>query len=147
MKCDARITSGLLALAMLPLAGCSDGGLETVPVYGKVSFAGRNAPDACRLYFQPIKSESISRPASTTADADGSYEAKAFRDSDGLMPGTYKVQVSYFDLKPGANPDLDTSYTESTYDAGELVVDSDEGEIERNIEVPMKTPQAETRRP
>lgn len=118
--------------------GCSGGGLETIPVYGKVTFANREPPQVCRLFFQPVQTESISRPSSATVQPDGSYEAKAFRQSDGLVPGTYKVQVSYYDLKPGANANLETSYVESVYEADELVVDPDARSVEHNIEVPAR---------
>ena len=73
-----------------------------------------------------------------TPDPDGSYEVNAFKNSEGLLPGTYNVKVSYFDLKPGADPNSETGYAESAFDAGELVVDLDAGEVEHDIEVPAK---------
>ena len=133
----------LFALAALPcVAGCSDSGVKTVPVYGQVAFVGRDFPTICRLYFRPTQTESINRPSSTVTEPVGTYEVKAFRDSKGLVPGTYEVQVSYFDLKPGANPDLETSYVESAHDAGELVVDANADEVEHNIEVPANSGRA-----
>ena len=139
MKCRAH--PQLLTVALVTwtcLGGCSDGGPATVPVYGTLSFAGREQPKFCRLYFKPIEAETITRPSFTTPEADGSYEVKSFRQSNGLLPGKYKVEVSYFDLKPGANPNVETSYAESVFDAGELVVDADSDGIEHNIEVPPK---------
>lgn len=126
----------LVALACL--AGCSGGGPETVPVYGTVTFVGRQSPKYCRLYFKPIRAEAITRPSFATPEPNGAYEVKSFRRSKGLLPATYKIEVSYFDLKPGANPSLETSYAESVHDAGELVVDADAGSVEHNIEVPPK---------
>jgi hypothetical protein len=99
-------------------------------------------PKFCRLYFRHVKAESITRPTMASPEPDGSYEVKSFRQSKGLLPGTYKVEVSYFDLKPGADPNIETNYIESVFDAGELVVDSDADEVEHNIEVPPKTQRA-----
>ncbi len=139
MECRAH--SLLLTAALVTLTcfgGCSGGGPATVPVYGTLTFTGREQPKFCRLYFKPIEAETITRPSFTTPEPDGAYEVKSFRQSKGLLPGRYKIEVSYFDLKPGANPNVETSYQESVFDAGELVVDADSDGIEHNIEVPPK---------
>jgi hypothetical protein len=139
MKCFAHripLIAALVAIACM--IGCSDRGPKTIPVYGTVTFAGRERPKFCRLYFRPIQAETITRPSMSTPAENGSYEVKSFRDSNGLLPGTYKVEVTYFDLKPGANPNIETNYIESAFDAGELVVDADAGSVEHNIEVPAK---------
>jgi hypothetical protein len=99
---------------------------------------GRDVPKHCRVFFRPVESSTFLRPSSATVRPDGAYEAKAYRDSKGLLPGTYKVRVLYYNLKPGANPDLETNYTEAAYDAGELVVGADADEVEHNIEVPRE---------
>jgi hypothetical protein len=111
-------------------------------VYGTLTFIGREQPKFCRLYFKPIEAETITRPSFTTPEPDGSYEVKSFRQSKGLLPGRYKVEVSYFDLKPGADPNVETSYLESVFDAGELVVEAESDGIEHNIEVPSKPARA-----
>ena len=140
MDCRLPIVWLLIGLAWTAcVVGCSKSDVETVPVYGNVTFANRQQPAVCRLFFQQIQTDSITRPTSAVVQPDGEYQAKAFRDSKGLVPGTYKIRVSYYDLKPGANPDLDTSYVESSYDAGELVVDASAGSVEHNIEVPGKS--------
>jgi hypothetical protein len=140
MNCFVRIMF-LFVGGVALLTGCSRGGPETIPVYGKVSFPGREFPKFCRLYFHPIEAE-LSRPSMATPETDGSYEVNAFPNSEGLLPGKYGVKVSYFDLKPGADPNSETGYAESAYDAGELVVDLEAGQIEHNIEVPAKAARA-----
>jgi len=129
----------LSAVAFVSLAGCSDGGLETVPVYGKVSMVGRELPKVVRVFFQPTASEGVVRPSVAEIDADGTYTVKAFKDSDGLLPGSYRIQVSYFDLKPGGNPNSEQGWTERKHDAGELIVPADADEVEHDIEVPAAT--------
>jgi hypothetical protein len=132
------ISSIATALALLLLAGCSESGPKTVPVYGTVTFVGRDAPKTCRLFFKPIKVEGLTRPAAAERSSNGSYAARAFSTSKGLLPGTYKIEVSYYDLIPGKNPDLENSWAETSFRAGELVVDANSKGIEHNIEVPKK---------
>jgi hypothetical protein len=135
------LTSSSIATALtgfLLLSGCSESGPKTVPVYGTVTFVGRDAPKTCRLFFKPIKVEGLTRPAAAERSPNGSYAAKAFSTSKGLLPGTYKIEVSYYDLVPGKNADLETSWAETNFNAGELVVDANSKGIERNIEVPKE---------
>jgi hypothetical protein len=124
--------------ALLLLAGCSEKGPKTVPVYGTVTFVGRDAPKTCRLFFKPIKVEGLTRPAAAERSSNGSYAAKSFSTSRGLLPGTYKIEVFYYDLVPGKNPELETSWAETNFSAGELVVDANSSGVEKNIEVPKK---------
>jgi hypothetical protein len=133
---SSSIATALAALFVL--AGCSESGPKTVPVYGIVTFVDRDAPKTCRLFFKPIKTEGLTRPAVAERSSSGSYAAKAFSTSKGLLPGTYKIEVAYYDLVPGKNPDLETSWAETNFSAGELVVDANSKGIEHNIEVPKK---------
>jgi hypothetical protein len=132
-----RLLLCLIALVSIVVAGCSDGP-KTIPVYGNVTFAGREVPKVCNLFFQPLEVEGISRPSTTKCEPDGSYAVKAFEHSKGLIPGTYRVRLFYYDLKPGANPALETSWRQSTFDAGEVVVDANSSGVEHNIEVTAK---------
>jgi hypothetical protein len=132
-------STALATLLLVICSGCFESGPKTVPVYGKVTFVGRETPKVCRLFFRPVQSEGLLRPCAAATEPDGTYQVKAFQQSKGLVPGTYRIRVSYFDLKPGANPELDTSWVETRYDAGELVVDADSSGIEHNIEVPKKS--------
>jgi hypothetical protein len=124
--------------ALLLVGGCSETGPKTIPVYGTVIFVGRDAPKTCRLFFKPIKVEGLIRPAVAERSSSGSYAAKAFSNSKGLLPGTYKVEVSYYDLVPGKNPELETSWAETKFNAGEIVVDANSSGVEHNIEIPKK---------
>ena len=137
MKFRSRRDVGLLSVGLLLLAGCSERGPKTVPVYGNVTFVGREAPKVCSIFFTPLKVDGPLRPSLTDRQPNGSYAVKAYKNSKGLIPGTYRVQVTYYDLKPGANPDLETSWIPTNYIAGELVVDASSGGVEHNIEVPQ----------
>ena len=138
---DLFLRSVFLALVgIVCICGCSGGGPKTVPVYGTITFVGRDAPKVCNVFFLPIKVEGIIRPSSTERQADGTYAVKAFQSSKGLIPGTYKVRVLYYDLKPGANPAIEASWRETAFEAGELLVDASSSGVEHDIEVPAKQP-------
>src|SRR4051812_15688089 len=122
----------------LLLGGCSEQGPKTVPVYGVVTFAGRDAPKTCRLFFKPIKVEGLNRPAVAERAANGKYAAKAFSTSRGLVPGTYRIEISYYDLTPGKDPNLESSWAETNFNAGEVVVEAGSSGVEKNIEVSKK---------
>jgi hypothetical protein len=121
------------------VAGCSEGPIKTVPVYGTVSFADREAPPVCDLIFQPTKSEGPKRPSYADRQADGRYKVKAFANSRGLIPGTYHVQLIFRDLKSGADPKKESSWTLTNYDGGEVNVEPTSGGVEYNIEVRKKS--------
>jgi hypothetical protein len=131
-----------LSLASAILVGCGDSGLKTIPVYGKVTTAGRPLPQVCRIYFLPAStsdaSRGPSRPSIAQMEEDGSYAVKAYKDSDGLLPGTYQIEVSYYDLKPGGNPKSEAGWIEQKHDAGKLVVDADSDGVEFNITLPAE---------
>jgi hypothetical protein len=126
-----------LAVCLL-FAGCSETGPKTVPVYGTVTFVGRDAPKTCRLFFKPIKVEGLNRPAVAERTPNGSYAAKAFSTSRGLLPGTYRIEISYYDLKPGKDPNIETNWAETNFSAGELVVEAGSSGVEKNIDIPKK---------
>ncbi len=128
----------LLASGLLVSFGCSRGGPETIPVFGKVTFEGREPPEACRVFFRPVEGAAAARPAVAQAERDGAYEAKAFKDAEGLLPGSYSLNVSYIDIKPGTDPTIESNWITQNFDAGELVVSADADEVQYDITVPAK---------
>lgn len=126
------------AIALIGIAGCSDGGPVTVPVHGTVTFVGRDPPKVCNIFFKPLEFSGPFRPSTAPREADGSYSVKAFQHSKGIVPGKYQVEVLYYELKPGQNPGLDSSWNERKFDAGQLKVDADSGGVEYNIDVRTK---------
>jgi hypothetical protein len=129
---------GVVPAVLLVIAGCSRGGLKTIPVYGNVTFVGREAPKTCRLFFKPVKVDGVIRPAATERQSNGSYSVNAFSSSKGLIPGTYRIDVTYYDLAPGKDASDRSNWMPTTYDAGEVVVSADSSGVEHNIEVPLK---------
>lgn len=139
MQLNPRQLTFVVGATLLLLGGCSGNGLKTIPVYGKVTVTGRAFPKVCRIYFLPITTDGPKRPAVAETKEDGSYNVKAFKGSEGLLPGNYKVNVVYLDLKSGADPALDGSWIEHKFDGGELAVDANSRGTEHNIEVKAKS--------
>lgn len=135
MKIGLYCNWGAALAGLILLAGCSEGGIKTVPVYGTVTFVDREAPPTCDLIFQPLKIDGPLRPSFADRQADGSYRVTAFKNSRGLIPGTYHVQLVFHDLKPGADPKLETSWKLTNYDGGEVKVDAESRGVEYNIDV------------
>jgi hypothetical protein len=138
MSLKSCISISLAIAALIGVGGCSEG-LKTIPVYGTVTFVDRPAPPTCDLIFQPLKVDGPLRPSFADREANGSYRVKAFKNSKGLIPGTYHVQLVFHDLKPGADPKLETSWKLTNYDGGDVQVDANSSGIEYNIEVRKKT--------
>jgi hypothetical protein len=109
-----------------------------VPVFGTVTFVDRQPPPTCDLIFRPQKSDGPLRPSFANREADGSYKVTAFKNSRGLIPGTYHLQLVFHDLKPGADPKQEASWKITNYDGGEVKVEADSGGVEHNVEVRMK---------
>jgi len=135
MKLNLQGGLALIASAICVIAGCGEGPLKTVPVSGLISFADRQPPPQCDVIFQPIKVDGPLRPSFADRQPDGTYQVKAFKKSKGLIPGTYRVLVVCHDLKPGANPKLETSWILTNHDGGEVNVDAKSGGVEHNIEI------------
>ena len=119
-------------------AGCSEGPIKTVPVSGKVSFADRQLPTTTDIIFQPVKVDGPLRPSISNLQPDGSYRMKAYIKSKGLVPGTYRVLLTFHDPKPGGDIKQESGWTATEYDAGEVEVPAVSSGIEHNIEVRTK---------
>ena len=123
---------------ILAVAGCG-GGSDVVPVTGQVVFHSRDLPQVARLTFVPVEGTSgggAIRPSGAKMEPDGTYRVKPYQGVEGLLPGTYEVRVSYYDLRPGGDRNREADWTEYTHEAGELVVEPGSGAIEHDVEVP-----------
>ncbi len=125
----------ILPLCLLLFVGCSES--SVVPVSGSISFPERDVPEVCRLSFLPTESpEGVSiRPSGGEMSADGTYELVPFQGVKGLLPGTYKIRLNYFDLKRNGDPDREADWKETAFEAGELVIEAGSGPVTHDIEV------------
>lgn len=137
----------LAATLCAALAGCSDGGLPMVEVYGTVTYEGGPWPKPGNVTFTPLESNGAlpQRSGSGAFDVDGKFVAGSFRPGDGLVPGKYGVSVSCMkgidlttpldelnyvpaDFKPNASP----------IQNGVLEVKEGDGAIDLLFDVPKK---------
>jgi len=108
----------ILLMAALTVAGCQSS--DTVPVRGKITYAGRPV-DRGRITFEPIKladEAAPRRPSIAPIRADGTFEMTTFASGDGVQPGEYKVIIWSVENEPGDN---DWGQIGKTFDVGWLV--------------------------
>jgi len=130
------------------LAGCGERDIEVVEVTGRVTLDGRPPPAGGTIYFSPLETGGghALRPSSATFDRAGHYEARAFEDARGLLPGTYRVVVHCWetlptDSGPPAKSFIPDAYTSPATSKLELTVHADARRITWDIDLAaVKTP-------
>jgi hypothetical protein len=128
---------------LLGHAGCDDSGLPTVPVRGKVTFAGGPPPKPGSVAFAPITvAEGLPhRPGTANFGTDGEFQVTSFHENDGLIPGTYQASVDCWLKNP--NPSEPSSFERFNavpkgFQPPPITVDADAGVVEVAIDVPKK---------
>lgn len=90
----------VLALATNLLVQGGSRRLPTVPVHGKVLYAGKPLEYGAVL-LQP----DVGPPAFGSISPDGNFRLTTYDDGDGAVPGRYRVQITCFESqRPGAEP-------------------------------------------
>jgi hypothetical protein len=136
-----RAAIPLLCFLLVGVIGaCTRGGPETVTVRGTVEFDGRPQPSVCSVFFAPLEvaGDAPRRPALAKLSPEGTFSVTSFKPGDGLVPGTYRVKIEYYDLKPGGNPDSESGWARQEFQPGELTVESGQAAIEAAYVVPAK---------
>jgi hypothetical protein len=138
-----RVAIGALMLLPMVAAGCGSGhGLPLVPVSGQITFQGGPPPAQGSITFVQTGDSGIEglpkRPGRAAFGTDGKYQATTFEEGDGLLPGTYEVNIMCLDpAAQSGQPFDDVSYVPADYRAEQIVVDKDSGSIEKNYDVPL----------
>jgi hypothetical protein len=89
--CHAPCLWLVVVLISLVLSGCRKPSLETVPVYGTITYQGKPVPYGV-VKFQPADA-TRGRSALAFIAADGTYDVRTLKDARGLVPGEYRVTV------------------------------------------------------
>lgn len=125
----------LLVVAAL---GCRDSHLpERVPVRGVVTFDGGPCPATGSLRFLAVEAKEglPRRPGRATFDKDGRFTVTSFREGDGLVPGSYRVQIECWQVEPvQGTPGI--SYIADGYEAPDLTVSAEAQELTQDYDVP-----------
>ncbi len=127
MKQIIRTQTSLLMLLLLALPGCGRNLPQTVPVSGRVTFAGGPPPAPGIVNFQPLESADglPLRPGSGRFGADGHFEVTSFDGHRGLVPGRYRVTITCLAGEPAPVPGgwEKASYVPADYEPPELLVE------------------------
>lgn len=129
------------------LVGCGNDPLQKVQVKGVVTFDGGECPESGRVTLSPLEvAEGLpTRPASGSFGPDGKFAAYSFRPGDGVVPGTYQVNVTCFDPTKVSSIPSDAqiraaSYVGKDFEPLTLNVEAGSGTLELNIDVPLGKP-------
>lgn len=138
------VTSACL-LMVVSLPGCGNDRPKTIPVSGRVTYGGGDWPTGGRLYFTSIEPAEgyIRRPGKAFFDADGNFRAGSWEESDGLVPGKYKVSVECWKTAPTMGGPPSESYVATEYQVAaktpweiEVTLDGGAVKLERDIPKP-----------
>ena len=142
-----RIKTLRLALIALSsailLTGCGKE-LPTIPVTGRVSFAGAVPPARGSITFMPLEAKAgmPRRPGSGKfTPEDPSFTITSFTRGDGLVPGRYAVNISCYTSPPSsAKPEtfVTLNAVPQNWKPEELVVEEGSNALEVNYDVPPK---------
>ena len=130
------------------LSGCGKSGPELVPASGKITLNGGSWPSPGIIYCNAVESPPgvPKRPCSGFFDTDGNLTFKTFEDGDGIIPGTYKVGVECWKVKPlDPSGKSAQSYVPIKYQSGmasgfEIKVEPGQSQVDVNFDVVGKTP-------
>ena len=121
------------------LGGCGKSGVDRIQVNGKVTFNGAAPSANGTLTFTSVKPAEgyPARPGRAKfTQGDGTFTATTVNPGDGLVPGTYGVNITCWSRRPTEEtPGI--SYVPKNYTPPELVIEPDQsGPIEYNLEIP-----------
>jgi hypothetical protein len=134
-----------VALALLLSAawhsGCGGDRPQTVPVDGKITFAGGPCPAEGYIDFQPLEAAPgyTTHPGSAQFGRDGQFAVTSFRAGDGLVPGRYRVHIECWkELPDEATFSPGVSYVPEGFQAPELVVEpTSSGPLSVTYDIPQ----------
>jgi hypothetical protein len=144
-----RLPSSVFRLAVasivcLLLAGCSDQGMSTTKVSGRILFNGGPPPEAGTIAFSLVPGTGVEglpyRPGSAPFGKDGNFVVNSFGNGDGLLPGTYRVRITCLSGPPSMGPLEQLSYVPLDWMPDELVITGNEGSVTADYDVPPKKP-------
>lgn len=132
------LASAVLCVSSL---GCGGTGLPTTKVTGQVTFDGASPPKPGNISFSLVEGTGQEglpyRPGSSAFGTDGRFEITSFEKGDGLLPGTYKVQITCLAAPPSQGPLAQLSYVPLDWSAEDLVITGEQQAVEVNFDVPM----------
>ena len=135
--------AALAPMLILVVCGCSGKQSTTIPVSGRITFAGGACPADGTIVFSPVTVEKNlpRRPGTAAFHQDGRFAVTSFQEGDGLVPGRYQPIISCWKGEP-RNDDPSSferlNYVPKNYKAEEIVVSSEDKNVVVSLEVPKK---------
>ena len=85
----------VLILLALYFRGCQAGGLNLIPVTGRITFNGGEWKNEGMIFFVPVDPAKgyPTRAGMARFNRDGEFVATTFKENDGLIPGRYFVNL------------------------------------------------------
>jgi len=117
------------ACILLLASGCGSNLPATIAVHGIVTYGGGPWPTAGEIIFLPTKAAPgfPLRPGKATFDVDGRFVAGTFSTTDGLMPGSYLVNIKCWKVPPSMGGPPPVSYLPEAYRTPHWTIDIDPG--------------------
>jgi hypothetical protein len=141
MKC--QLLFGLAFSLAISTLGCGSSGKGTIPVTGKVTFAGGPPPAKGTITFMPTSGpEGLpKRPGTAVFDESGAFQTTSFKPNDGLIPGTYAVRIDCWKETPStSDPEARErlNYVPKSYQPPEVTVEVGGPVLDLKFDVPKK---------
>jgi len=110
-----------------------------VPVQGKVTFDGGPPPAEGGIFFAPVEVAAglPRRPGMARFGMDGQFTVTSFSGGDGLVPGTYRVNVECWKVPPTMETPGE-SYVADDYHPADVKVAPDAGSVDVPLDVRKK---------
>lgn len=132
----------MLLVGLIATAGCGSHEVTTVPVEGRITLAGGDWPATGLITFAPKEPAAgyPRRAGQAIFQPNGSFRATTFSTGDGLIPGTYSVNIRCVssttqDISKGVNH-VPAKYQRGESSGFEVVVPADDSEtikVEFNV--------------
>ena len=128
-----------LSVALLIICGGCEESIPVKRVRGKVTFNGQPPPKAGKIIFAAVSAADglPARPASGEFETDGEFRLTTFKPGDGLIPGTYRVNILCFREPPTLETRVSANYVPPSFHP-EIIVGLDDDEpLDITIDVPV----------
>lgn len=142
----SRLSTSFLPLvtclsALVFLSGCCGPSRPTtIPISGTITFNGSPPPAEGAIYFAPITAAEgfDKRPGRARFDTSGKFSVTSFEDGDGLIPGTYSVQIECWKTAATMEAPFSESHVPEGFNAPTLEVPTSGGSQTYNVDVPAQ---------
>ncbi len=137
----------LLMLHCLCLMGCGNSNRpKTIPVTGTITFGGGPWPKPGEIYFTCVEPEAgfPRKPGLAQFDTNGAFVAGSFTEKDGLVPGTYRMSVECWEVRPNMDGIPAKSYLPDKYlnpaenGLEDVIIKSTDGRRELTLDIPNR---------